>query len=259
MARKRTEDLPDLSGLLLPRDQRMTAVEQSLLRHRSSAQVAVSLAEQIAARLACVITFDLIHGGQRLLEQDICEILGVSRAPVREALRILERDRLVEFQARRGALVTAPTVREVRNVFDVRIALYVMLLREEMKEPKRLLAVLDSHMSAVERSVSQSVDDQSADDYATATFLLNSSIAAAASNQTLADLLQSVSLQTLRYVRLGLARDPGSIPRSLESWHTLRAAVAAGKAAPVVRIAVDRIERIRDAALVALEDTRVSD
>lgn len=147
MARKRTQDLPDLSGLLLPRDQRMTAVEQSVLRHRSSTQVAVSLAEQIAARLACAIAFDLVHAGQRLLEQDICAILGVSRAPVREALRILERDRLVEFQARRGALVTAPTAKEVRNVFDVRIALYGILLREEMnRDPKRLLAVLNAHM-----------------------------------------------------------------------------------------------------------------
>lgn len=255
MARKRTQDLPDLSGLLLPRDQRMTAVEQSVLRHRSSTQVAVSLAEQIAARLACAIAFDLVHAGQRLLEQDICAILGVSRAPVREALRILERDRLVEFQARRGALVTAPTAKEVRNVFDVRIALYGILLREEMnRDPKRLLAVLNAHMPAVERSVTES-----ADDYATATFLLNSSIAAVAGNETLADLLQSVSLQTFRYVRLGLAHHPGNIPRSLESWHALRTAVAAGEVALVVRIAEARIERVRDAALAALEDSDTSD
>ncbi|MFF4764069.1 GntR family transcriptional regulator [Streptomyces sp. NPDC001292] len=255
MARKRTEDLPDLSGLLLPRDQRMAAVEQSVLRHRSSTQVAVSLPEQIAARLACAITFDLVHAGQRLLEQDICEVLGVSRAPVREALRILERDRLIEFQARRGALVTAPTVDELRNVFDVRIALYGMLLREEMsRNPKRLAAVLDAHMPAVERSVTESTDA-----YATATFLLNSAISAAASNRTLADLLQSVSIQTLRYVRLGLAHHPENIPRSLESWHALRDAVAAGEVAPVVRIAEDRIERVRDAALEALEAPRTSD
>ncbi|MFD3561239.1 GntR family transcriptional regulator [Streptomyces sp. NPDC058686] len=255
MARKRTQDLPDLSGLLLPRDQRMTAVEQSVLRHRSNTEVAVSLAEQIAARLASAIAFDLVHAGQRLLEQDICAILGVSRAPVREALRILERDRLIEFQARRGALVTAPTAKEVRNVFDVRIALYGMLLREEMsQDPKRLLAVLNAHLPAVERSVTES-----ADDYATATFLMNSSIAAAASNETLADLLQSVSLQTFRYVRMGLAHHPGNIPRSLESWHALRAAVAAGEVALVVRIAESRIERVRDAALVAIEASDTSD
>ncbi|MDI3389147.1 GntR family transcriptional regulator [Streptomyces sp. B-S-A8] len=254
MARKRTQDLPDLTGLLVPRDQRMAAVEQSLLRHRSSTQVAVSLAEQIAARLACAIAFDLFHAGQRLLEQDICQTLGVSRAPVREALRILERDRLIEFQARRGALVTAPTVEELRNVFDVRIALYGILLREEMRRnPKRLLAVLNTHMPAVEKSAAESTDD-----YATATFLLNSSIAASANNQTLSDLLQSVSLQTLRYVRLGLTQRPGNIARSLESWHALHAAVAAGKAAPVVRIAEDRIKQARDAALEALEAQEAS-
>ncbi|MFC9493501.1 GntR family transcriptional regulator [Streptomyces sp. NPDC056982] len=230
-------------------------MEQSVLRHRANTEVAVSLAEQIAARLACAIVFDRIHAGQRLLEQDVCAILGVSRAPVREGLRILERDRLIEFQARRGALVTAPTAKEVRNVFDVRIALYGILLREEMnRDPKRLLAVLNAHMPAVERSVGESTDD-----YATATFLLNSSIAAVASNETLADLLQSVSLQTFRYVRLGLARDPGNIPRSLDSWHALHAAVAAGEAAPVVQIAEERIARVRDAALAALEELDTAD
>ncbi|WP_405911897.1 GntR family transcriptional regulator [Streptomyces sp. NBC_00963] len=256
MARKRTQDLPDLSRLLLlPHDQRMVAMERSVLRHRSSTEVAVSLAEQIAARLACAITLDLIHAGQRLLEHDLCEVLGVSRAPVREALRILERDRLIEFQARRGALVTAPTPEEVRNVFDVRIALYVMLLREEMAlEPKRLLAVLDAHMPAVERPVTES-----ADDYATATFLMNSAITSAASNRTLADLLQSLAIQTLRYVRLGLAYHPENIPRSLDSWHALRTAVAAGEVAPVVRIAEERIERVRDAALTALGDSGPED
>lgn len=106
----------------------------------------------------------------------------------------------------------------------------------------------------VERSVTES-----ADDYATATFLLNSSIAAVAGNETLADLLQSVSLQTFRYVRLGLAHHPGNIPRSLESWHALRTAVAAGEVALVVRIAEARIERVRDAALAALEDSDTSD
>ena len=52
---------------------------------------AASVADQIAARIAGLITLDLIHAGHRLLEKDISEVLHVSRAPVREALRILDR------------------------------------------------------------------------------------------------------------------------------------------------------------------------
>ena len=72
---------------------------------------------------------DLIHAGQRLLEKDISEMLQVSRAPVREALRILERERLVEFEARRGAVVTAPDADDLRNIYVVRGALYRIMLR----------------------------------------------------------------------------------------------------------------------------------
>ncbi|MDF3886855.1 GntR family transcriptional regulator, partial [Cupriavidus basilensis] len=107
MSRSKTENLPDLSSLLTPKNQLMLAVEHAVLRGQDWARASAPIAEQIAARLAGVITLDLIRSGQRLLEKDISEVLHVSRAPVREAMRILERDRLVEFQARRGAIVTA--------------------------------------------------------------------------------------------------------------------------------------------------------
>lgn len=248
MARSRTDDLPDLSALLIPRNALMTAVEMVVLRHRTSAQVAASLPEQIAARLAGIITLDLVHSGQRFLEQDISDALDVSRAPVREALRILERDRLVEFQPRRGAAVTHPTEKGLQDLFRTRSALYGLVLRDEMTEqPEELLALFDRHMPEVIRAGGESVEA-----YAVATFLLNADVADLANNKVLGDLLQSLSLQTLRYVRLGLAADPDAIQRFQKSWESLHEAIRERDVERVVELAHGRIDAIRDLATTVL-------
>src|SRR5436853_1370920 len=104
---------PALSALLAPKNAVMLAVEKALLRG-DGVHASPPIAEQIAARLAGLIALDQIHPGERLLENDISEVLHVSRAPVREAIRILERDHLVHLSARRGAAVTAPDGQELQ-------------------------------------------------------------------------------------------------------------------------------------------------
>lgn len=249
MGRSKTANIPDLSSLLTPKNPLMLAVEQAVLRGHEWARASAPIAEQIAARLAGVITLDLVHAGQRLLESDISEVLRVSRAPVREALRILERDRLVEFQARRGALVTAPDANELRDIFAVRAALYAILLEQLMSErPADLAAVFEEHMPKLERAAEESVDA-----YAVASFLLNFAIADLCSNRLLVDLLKSIALRTLRYVRLGLAGAPAILPNSVRSWRALARAVARGDVAQVLETAARRIADTRDAAVRAIE------
>ena len=64
-----------------------------------------SLPEQIAAQLSTRIVSAHYAPGQRIMEQAIAAEFAVSRGPVREALRLLERDGLVTILPRRGALV----------------------------------------------------------------------------------------------------------------------------------------------------------
>ncbi|MCL5046361.1 MAG: GntR family transcriptional regulator [Actinobacteria bacterium] len=61
--------------------------------------------------------------GQRLLERDLAEELGVSRTPVREVIRQLERERLVECSPYRGVVVRQLSVGEAEEVYQVRFAL----------------------------------------------------------------------------------------------------------------------------------------
>jgi DNA-binding GntR family transcriptional regulator len=247
MARTRTPDAPDLSALQLPRTPLTVAVENALLRG-AGAQASASIAEQVAARLAGAITLGHLRAGQRLLEADLGEAMGVSRAPVREALRILERDRLVEFKPRRGAIVTSPDADELRDIFAVRSALYSMLLAQAMDEsPEALAAVFDRHLPRLKRASGDGVDA-----YALEGFLLNDAVFDLCRNRLLADMLKSISLRTLRYVRMGLAGSTQAIPKSLRTWAALRRAIDGGRVADVLDVARGRMDDTRESAVRAL-------
>lgn len=249
MARLKTTNTPELQALLTtktPMNPVTLAVEEALKYGRDWS---ASVAEQIAVRLAGLIAIDEIHAGQRLLETDISDVLVVSRAPVREALRILERERLIEFRARRGAVVTEPNADDLKDIYVVREALFAILLRELMEEkPEALDALFDELMP----KLSKAVQELAVDAYASATFLANLAMAGMSRNRLVADLLNSISLRTLRYVRLGLASHPDSLESSIKTWRALQRAVAKRDIDAVLQTARKRIESSRDTAVRAL-------
>jgi DNA-binding GntR family transcriptional regulator len=248
MARNKTQNLPDLSALLTPKNSLMLAVERAVLRGQDWAAASVPIAEQIAARLAGVITLDLVKSGQRLLEADISEVLHVSRAPVREALRILERDRLVEFQARRGAIVTAPDENELRDIFRVRSVLYVTMLEQVAREnPSELEALLTEYVPRLTKAADESVDA-----YAVESFQLNFATISLCRNRLLVDILHSISLRTFRYVRLGLVAAPQSIRASLKVWRALQKAAIKRDDEQLLALAAARLDEAREAAIRAI-------
>jgi len=61
-----------------------------------------------------------LQPGARLTEASLCEIFGASRATVRVALLRLSHDRIVTLTPNRGATISRPTVRETRDVFELR-------------------------------------------------------------------------------------------------------------------------------------------
>jgi DNA-binding GntR family transcriptional regulator len=61
--------------------------------------------------------------GQRLLERELVDRMGVSRTPIREALRKLELEGLVTTVPYKGPIVAMPTVEEARQLYEVRASL----------------------------------------------------------------------------------------------------------------------------------------
>lgn len=84
--------------------------------------------EQVTNRLREAIVSGLLQPGDRLMQEELAERLGVSRMPVREALRRLEAEGLVVLQPYRGALVANLSSTELQELYELRIALETLAL-----------------------------------------------------------------------------------------------------------------------------------
>lgn len=81
------------------------------------------LHESAVDRLRDMIVQGALAPGAKLNERALCEQLGVSRTPLREALKVLSTEGLVELQPNRGAVVATLTEHMVREIFAVMGAL----------------------------------------------------------------------------------------------------------------------------------------
>ncbi len=77
----------------------------------------------VAARLRQEIVAGDLPAGSRLRQVEIARRLGVSTTPVREALAALQREGLVQLHPQRGAVVFLPSVEDLREHYEIRIAL----------------------------------------------------------------------------------------------------------------------------------------
>jgi DNA-binding GntR family transcriptional regulator len=84
---------------------------------------------QIADRLRRAIVTGKLRPGSVLVETALAEQMNVSRAPIREAIAILENDGLVETMAYKGKRVKPLTVRGVEEIWSLRQAFEVMAVR----------------------------------------------------------------------------------------------------------------------------------
>lgn len=92
-------------------------------------QTQPTLREMTADRLREAIFSMHFKPNERLVERDLCDQTGVSRTCVREALRHLESEGLVERRPNKGLYVTAITADEARQIYEVRGALEPMVAR----------------------------------------------------------------------------------------------------------------------------------
>lgn len=88
--------------------------------------------EQVTQRLREAIATGVLRPGERLNQADLAERLGVSRMPVREALRRLEAEGLVTMQPYKGAVVAGISAQELQEIYEMRIALEVLALKRAL-------------------------------------------------------------------------------------------------------------------------------
>lgn len=164
----------------------------------TGADVIKTLPEQLAEKLVELIINGVFQPGQRLHEAALSERFEVSRGPIREALRLLEREGLVTMAARRGASVTRLTRRKVSDIFLVRAAL-MGICAEEIAQMRSddVQAVLDEGTQRL--FAAHEAGDVS--EYIVIVYQVSMYIAEASGNQIARSILFSLGRQTLSLTR----------------------------------------------------------
>jgi DNA-binding GntR family transcriptional regulator len=78
-----------------------------------------SLHDNVVARVRAYLAEGKLADGERISERALCEMLGVSRTPLREALKVLAAEGLVDLLPHRGARVHVLTETELNELFDL--------------------------------------------------------------------------------------------------------------------------------------------
>ena len=178
----------------------------------------LSAAEQNAERISHDVLTGVYKPGERIIEQEIADSFHVSRGPVRDAIRILEREGVVEILARRGAQVTSLSVKEVDDIFAIRgalIALAVSLATPLLSEDD--LAQIRGWVDQMSTTYSEG---GSTEDYVPNSYRISLFISRHCQNERLFEMIRSMSRQTLRYSHLSLS-SPERRERSVSIWNEL--------------------------------------
>ena len=116
------------------------------------------LADQVYENLSHAILTQKIKPGQHLVEQPLADQLSVSRISVREAIRRLAQDGLVEIIPSKGSYVVSLTADDVEEIYQLRSALEIIALKEIMTAGNHVnLSPLD-HIVAKMISLEQKED-----------------------------------------------------------------------------------------------------
>jgi DNA-binding GntR family transcriptional regulator len=123
--------------------------------HPADENVVELRSQLVARRLREAIVGGRYAPGERLRQEEIASEMGISRVPVREALRQLETEGLVTLAPHAGATVAQLDPRDLDEIYAIRIALEPMLIAESAP---RLAAAQLEHLRELVSEIEGSVD-----------------------------------------------------------------------------------------------------
>lgn len=162
---------------------------------------AEALVDHLAVSIRARVLTGEIAVGSRLRQERLAAEFGVSRTPIREALRKLQADGIVELQPNRGAIVRGATAREIREAYEVRaelegLAAELAAIRIDDAQLQELHAAQRLFGSSIAKLVARRVADSGGDDangeWTRANDLFHGVIQEAAGNERLARIVQEL-------------------------------------------------------------------
>ncbi len=183
----------------------------SVLQHQRSTP------DLIAEALRQAIQLGIFREGQSLRQDEIATQFGVSRIPVREALRQLEAEGLVNFHPNRGAMVSSLSPTEAQEICEIRLALETMAL--QLAIPQMTATDLDRAAALLAET------DQTSDPmrWPELNWQFHAALYAPADRPRLLGLIKTLHVNVDRYIRLQM-KELNYRDRSQVEHHQLLAA-----------------------------------
>jgi DNA-binding GntR family transcriptional regulator len=192
---------------------------------------------RLIAELRQAILTGRLKPGERLVEERLAEEHGVSRNPVREAIRALASEGLVEVSARRGASVLRMTDQEARETIEIRALLEghnarLAARRQDKEVIKRIEAVL--------KKGAQAVANKRFEQLAELNHAFHRELYAAGQNTVLGDILDKLRDRTAMLFAPG---DPSRQARNWEEHAAILRAVVDGDERLAANLATEHVMR----------------
>ena len=207
------------------------------------------LREVVCESLRDAIRRGVLKPGERLMEIQLAEELGVSRTPVREAIRKLELEGYVIMMPRRGTYVASMSIRDINEIFEIRTALESLsnglaaerITDEELESLQRLLVMIGGY-----------VEEGNMDKIVETDIEFHDLLYRAARNSRLVGIISNLREQLTRF-RTPSMSYPGRLETTLEEHREIVEAIAEGDVKRAKKAAEHHMEMSEKTLLKAVD------
>lgn len=207
------------------------------------------LREVVCETLRDAIRTGVLKPGERLMEIQLAEELGVSRTPVREAIRKLELEGYVIMMPRRGTYVANLSIRDVNEVFEIRTSLDSLasglaaerITSEELERLERMLVLIGEYIEENDMDKIVETDTE-----------FHDLLYQASRNTRLVGIIYNLREQLTRFRTTSMAY-PGRLKETLEEHTRIVEAIAQGNVKLAQKAAEAHMEKSEHTLLVSME------
>lgn len=186
-----------------------------------------------------------LRPGERLMEMQLADEMGVSRTPVREAIRKLELEGLVIMIPRRGAYVADLSIKDVAETFEIRSALEALaaslaaerITPEEAEEMERILVRIGAAIEEDDMQQLVALDEE-----------YHNLLYKASRNDRLMQILNNLREQIQRF-RVTTLAVPGRVRVALQEHRNIAEAISERNAELAHQLALEHIENAENALM----------
>ena len=176
-----------------------------------------TLHEEIVNNLRDMIMTGELEEGDKIKENELCTSMGISKTPLREALRVLSAEKIIKLVPNRGSYVCKPNLEEIKEMFDVMSVLEGICARTAAEKMK------DSDLARLEKlheKLEENFQRRDQKNYIKFNDLFHTFLQELAGNQTLNQIIYGLRQKILLY-RFKSLNLPGRFEKSIQEHREL--------------------------------------